>query len=249
MPSKKSEMTKGQKREREKHNKSVKGKEMGKQKKNALDQKFQKNIDIKPKTQAQSEYLMNIESKDLIISEGPAGTGKSFIALAFAAKQLVEGEKEKIIITRPLVESGKEVGALPGELAEKLDPFFQPPKDILNELLGESYVDYLIKTESIVLQPLEFLRGSTFKRALIVLDEAQNTTKEQMKLFLSRIGGGSKIIVNGDTSQSDLDNKEIDGLTSAREKLWNLEEVGLIDFDEEDIVRSKLAKKIIQAYR
>lgn len=249
MTCKKFEFTKQEKRERERNNKKKKGSEMGQKKKEVLDSKFKKEITIKPRTQAQSEYLEDLKEKEVIFATGPAGTGKSFVSLAYAAQMFEENEIEKIIVTRPLVESGKEVGALPGEMEDKIQPFFQAPREILEELLGESYVDYLIKNGDIEFKPLEFLRGSTFKKSFIVLDEGQNTTPGQMLLFLSRIGGGCKVCVNGDTAQSDIDQKNIDGLTDALNKLEHLDDVGIIDFEEEDIVRSRMAKQIIKAYR
>lgn len=211
--------------------------------------KHKKEIEIKPKNEAQAHYLMNLESKDITISTGPAGTGKSYVVLAYAAKLLEHKKIEKIVVTRPIIEAGGGIGYLPGDLSEKIDPYFQAPKDILVEILGESYVQYLMKVGKIEFRPLEFLRGSTFKKSFMILDEAQNTTTSQMLLFLSRIGGDSKIVLNGDTAQSDLNEQILDGLTDARQKLQNLPEVGIVDFEEDDIVRSKLAKKIIQSYR
>lgn len=246
MAYKKKEITKAQKREREKMSRKKNGNnDSGNQK------SFQqKEIVVNPRNEMQARYIMALESKDLVFSTGPAGTGKSYIALAYAAKLLEEGKIEKIIVTRPLVESGESIGALPGEMEEKMEPFFRPARDILNEVMeSSSYVDYLIKSRKIELNPVEFLRGSTFKKSMIIVDESQNLTKQQMKLLLSRIGGGCKVVCNGDVEQSDLGHRSIDGMTDAINKLSNIEEVEIIEFCDEDIVRSKLAKKIIMAYR
>lgn len=238
MSNKKKEITKSQKRERESMSQNKKKKEYN-----------NRPITIEPKNEPQSRYLMSLESKDLIFATGPAGTGKSYIALAYAAKMFMEMKIDKIIVTRPLVEAGNSIGALPGEMEDKIAPYFQPPKDILCELLGESHVDYLIKSKAIEFQPLEFLRGSTFKNSMIILDEGQNVTITGMRLFLSRIGGGCKVVVNGDVEQSDLDSRDIDGMTDAMNKLSSINELAIVEFEDEDIVRSKLAKKIIMAYR
>ena len=238
MGTKKNEFTKSQKRERQKVSQKRNNKTYN-----------DPSIKLQPKNEPQSRYLMSLESKDLVFATGPAGTGKSYIALAYAAKMFMEMKIDKIIITRPLVEAGNSIGALPGEMEDKIAPYFQPPKDILYELLGESHVDYLIKSKAIEFQPLEFLRGSTFKNSMIILDEGQNVTVTGMRLFLSRIGGGCKVVVNGDVEQSDLDRRDIDGMTDAMNKLDGIDELAIVEFEDEDIVRSKLAKKIIMAYR
>jgi phosphate starvation-inducible PhoH-like protein len=243
MPNKQKEFTKGQKRDRKKMTKRKK------EDSTILNNYYKKDIKIEPRNEAQARYLMAIESKKLVFSTGPAGTGKTHIALAYAAKLLEQRKIDKIIVTRPLVEAGRDVGALPGELDEKLAPFFQPPKDILVELLGQGPVDYYIKNKNIEFQPLEFLRGSTFKNSMIILDEGQNVDVTGMRLFLSRIGGGCKVVVNGDVEQSDLNSRDIDGMTDAINKLQGIDELEIIEFEDEDIVRSKLAKQIIMAYR
>lgn len=201
---------------------------------------------ISAMTEAQAHYILSIEQNQLTFGTGPAGTGKTYVAGALAAEALAERETDKVIITRPAVEAGESLGFLPGELEEKFDPYFQPFRDVLEERLGASFVEYLIKIGRIEALPLAYMRGKTFKNCWVVLDEAQNTTPVQMKLFLTRIGKNSKIIVNGDTTQKDIRGES--GLVDAIERLEGLKSVGFVEFGREDIVRSGLVQDIVDRY-
>lgn len=206
---------------------------------------------IEPITEAQNDYMMAISSKDLIFGVGPAGTGKTFIAASMAADMLKEAldakDKDfKLIVTRPVVEAEESLGFLPGEMDEKFDPYFKPVKHILEKRLGASFVEYLIKTERIVAQPLAYLRGHTFENCVVLLDEAQNTTEGQMKLFLTRIGENCKVVVDGDIRQKDI--KVRSGLEDTINRFHDLEEVEVVEFSEDDIVRSGLVRKIVKRY-
>lgn len=237
---KKNERVKGEKRDREKTNKQNKGGPQHPEKK--LERQ-----DLKSKNEKQSHYMMAIQSSNLIFGIGSAGTGKSYIAATMAADALERGDIEEIRIVRPIVESGKGVGFLPGEMNEKVQPYYAPFIDILNRRLGDSFVEYLINKNIIKLEPLDYMRGATFKHSWVILDEAQNTTPEQMELFLTRIGGDCKIIVNGDHNQSDLKSGN-SGLVDAVHKMKEIDEVEIVEFDRRHVVRSGLARKIVQAY-
>lgn len=200
-----------------------------------------------PMTEAQGHYLISLESKQLTFGVGPAGTGKTYVCTAWAAKQLMARRISKIIVTRPAVEAGRGLGFLPGTIEEKFEPYFAPFRHILASLLGASHLDYLIKREQIVIAPLEFIRGLTFDDCIVILDEAQNTTAEQMKLFLTRLGENSVTIVNGDVSQKDIPG--LSGLEDAMKRLKGLAQVGSVTFTEDDIVRSGLVKEILLRYR
>lgn len=201
---------------------------------------------IHPKNFAQSAYLDSIRNNDITFGVGPAGTGKSYIAAAYAAEQLYYKKVDKLIITRPAVEAEESLGFLPGELEEKYAPYLAPVKDILEELLGTAFVEYCLKVGYIEAVPLAFMRGRTFKNAIVLLDEAQNCTPKQMKLFLSRIGENCKYIIDGDISQKDINGDS--GLKDAIDRLANISDIDVIHFLTHDIVRSGLCKKIIQAY-
>lgn len=201
---------------------------------------------IEPKNEAQKRYMCAIKSFDLTFATGPAGTGKTWLCAAMAAQALDEGLINKIIITRPAVEAGEHLGFLPGELEEKFDPYLQPFRDVLNERLGKSFVEYLIKTGAIEASPLAYMRGRTFKNAYVILDEAQNTTPMQMKMFLTRIGHNCKVIVNGDMSQKDIHGAS--GLEDAVNRLAWIPAVKHVKFSREDIVRSGLVGEIVKAY-
>lgn len=202
---------------------------------------------LKPMNEVQSEYMGAIRSAQLTIATGCAGTGKTYIAAGMAAEALASNRIEKIIITRPALEAGESLGFLPGELADKFDPYLQPFKDVLYERLGKSHVDLLIKRGIIEAAPLGFMRGRTFRNAFVILDEAQNATKSQMKLFLTRIGEGCTTVVNGDERQTDLP-RGMSGLADAVMRLKSVPEIRHVVFTREDIVRSGLVQTIVERY-
>lgn len=201
---------------------------------------------IVPKNYAQSAYLESIRNNQITFAVGPAGTGKSYIATAFAAEQLYYKRIDKLIITRPAVEAEESLGALPGELDEKYAPYLAPVRDILDNLLGKSFVDYCIKVGTIEAVPLGFMRGRTFENAVVIMTEAQNTTINQMKLLLSRIGRNCKYIVEGDVTQKDI--RGTSGMEDAISRFSHIKGVDRVDFLAHDIVRSELCKAIILGY-
>lgn len=200
---------------------------------------------IDPLNAKQGKYLSAIRSHTLVFGLGPAGTGKTYIAGSAAAEMLESKEVEKIIITRPAVDAGESLGFLPGELEEKYEPYIAAFRDVLNERLGKTYVEYLLKIGRIEAQPFAYMRGRTFKNAVVILDEAQNATPEQMKLFLTRIGENCTVIVDGDESQADIRNS---GLMDAVNRLSFIPSVKVIQFGTADIVRSGIVQEIIEAY-
>lgn len=202
--------------------------------------------EIVPKTPNQDRYMNAIKNFKVVFATGPAGTGKTFLATALAAKQLNDQHIKKLIITRPAIEVGEKLGYLPGELDEKFEPYLRPYKDVLYEMFGESFTEYLIKSGKIEAVPLAYLRGRTFKDCWVILDEAQNTTPVQMKMFVTRFGANCKMIINGDLSQKDI--KEKSGLADALSKLSYIPAVKIINFTREDTVRSGLVAEFIQAY-
>lgn len=183
---------------------------------------------------------------NLVFATGPAGVGKTFLSTAYAAKALADKRIERIIITRPAIEAGENLGFLPGEIEDKFDPYLQPFRDVLNRRLGRTFTDYCVNSKKIEAVPLAYIRGRTFRNAIIILDEAQNTTPAQMKMFLTRIGEDCTVIVNGDPRQMDI--KGQSGLTDAIKKLSHIPEVRIIEFTKDDIVRSGLVQKIVEAY-
>lgn len=201
---------------------------------------------IEPKTENQRRYLGAMKSFVVTFATGPAGTGKTWLCAAYAAQQLKEGAIDKIIITRPAVEAGEKLGALPGELEEKFDPYLMPFKEVLEERLGKTYVEYLIKHGRIEAAPLGFMRGRTFKNAFVILDEAQNTTPTQMKMFLTRIGYDCKVVVNGDIRQKDIPGTS--GLDDACRRLSYIPSIKHVEFSAQDIVRHGIVKEIVIAY-
>lgn len=204
------------------------------------------NSPLVGQTENQKRYLKAMSGGNLVFATGPAGVGKTFLATAFAAKALVEKRIERIIITRPAVEAGEELGFLPGELEDKFDPYLQPFKDVLNRRLGRSFTDYLVNSKKIEAVPLAYIRGRTFRNAVIILDEAQNTTPKQMKMFLTRIGENCTVIVNGDPTQMDISGPC--GFVDAMNRLAHIPELRTIEFTRADIVRSGLVQKIVEAY-
>jgi phosphate starvation-inducible PhoH-like protein len=201
---------------------------------------------LKARTASQGQYILAMKSHKLTFGIGPAGTGKSYCAGALAAEELENRRVEKIIISRPAVEAGENMGFLPGDLHEKFDPYFDAFRDCLNERLGKGVVECGLKNDRIVVSPLAYLRGKTFNDAFVVLDEAQNCTAAQLKMFLTRIGENCRVVVNGDIRQSDIGAKS--GLKDAVDRLGHLDSVYVHQFEHEDIVRSGLMKDIIQCY-
>jgi phosphate starvation-inducible PhoH-like protein len=201
---------------------------------------------LKPLTENQKRYINAIKNFTLTIATGPAGTGKTYICASLAAEALNAGEIDKIIITRPAVEAGESLGFLPGELEEKFDPYLQPFREVLDERLGKSKVQYLLKEGRIEASPLAYMRGRTFKNAFVILDEAQNTTPTQMKMFLTRIGQDCTVIVNGDMAQHDL--RGMSGLEDAVRRVTYIPAVKHVAFTRHDIVRSGLVGEIVQSY-
>lgn len=202
---------------------------------------------IKAKTLGQTEYIEEIKKNDVVFGVGPAGTGKTYLAVAMAATAFKNKEVERIILARPAVEAGERLGFLPGDLQEKVDPYLRPLYDALYEILGRETTLRLKEKETIEVVPLAYMRGRTLDKSFIILDEAQNTTKEQMKMFLTRMGFGSKVVVTGDITQIDLDGKA-SGLIHAVKILKNVKEIGICRLKDTDVVRHTLVKKIINAY-
>jgi phosphate starvation-inducible PhoH-like protein len=198
-------------------------------------------------TETQGQYIAAIKSKTIVFGVGPAGTGKSFVALSLACEWFMNKDIEKIVLTRPMVETGAKVGALPGLLEEKYAPYVAPLFSILERRLGKSQAEYFLKRKRIEAMPLEFMRGATFDNCVLILDEAQNTTKEQMKMFLTRIGENCLAIVNGDIDQTDI--RGVSGLEDAVKRFYGVPDVEIVEFEEEDIVRSGIVREVIKAYR
>ena len=201
------------------------------------------------RSEKQSEYIKALKENDIIMSLGPAGTGKSFLAVSVAVTLLMEKKIDRVILSRPAVEAGEKLGFLPGDMKEKVDPYLRPLYDALYELFGVDKIDKKIETGEIEIAPLAFMRGRTLKNCFAILDEAQNATETQIKMFLTRIGENSKLVVNGDPSQVDLINKRDSGLTKSQNILKDLKEIKIIEFDHNDVVRHPLVTKIIKAYQ
>ena len=206
------------------------------------------NLAIIPNGSHQQEYIETINKRVLTFGIGPAGTGKTYLAVASAVQQLVSGEVEKILLVRPAVEAGEKLGFLPGDLSQKVDPYLRPLYDALFEMLGFKETNQLIERNIIEVVPLAFMRGRTLNNSFIILDESQNATVEQMKMFLTRFGFGSKVVVTGDITQIDLPKNTQSGLVHSLDVLKELSEVGFIKFDSKDIVRHGLVQKIVEAY-
>tara|TARA_B100001093_G_C26826753_1_gene1014385 strand:- start:1279 stop:2283 length:1005 start_codon:yes stop_codon:yes gene_type:complete len=201
------------------------------------------------RSEKQSEYIRALKENEIVMSLGPAGTGKSFLAVSIAITLLMEKKVERVILSRPAVEAGEKLGFLPGDMKEKVDPYLRPLYDALYELFGPDKIDKKIETGEIEIAPLAFMRGRTLKNCFAILDEAQNATETQIKMFLTRIGENSKLVVNGDPSQIDLINKSHSGLIKSKNLLQNINEIKIIEFDHSDVVRHPLVSKIIQAYQ
>ena len=201
-----------------------------------------------PRSEKQKNYVRALKEKQVIISSGPAGTGKTFLAVAVALTMLLEKKIERIILSRPAVEAGERLGFLPGDMRDKVDPYLRPLYDSLYDLLDFEKIQKKIEIGDIEIAPLAFMRGRTLKNSFAILDEAQNATDTQIKMFLTRIGENSKIVINGDPSQVDLPNKSYSGLKRSKKILGHLEEIEIIDFDHADVVRHPLVSKIVKAY-
>ena len=207
-----------------------------------------KGKSIKVKTIGQKEYIKEIKHKDIVFGVGPAGSGKTFLAVVMAVVALKNNDVKKIILTRPAVEAGENLGFLPGDLQEKVDPYLRPLYDALTEMLGVETMQKFIERGNIEIAPLAFMRGRTLNDSFVILDEAQNTTREQMKMFLTRLGFGSKMVVTGDVTQIDLPKGKVSGLIDAINILKNVDDIGMVFLREADIVRHQLVQKVIRAY-
>ncbi|MEV5028628.1 PhoH family protein [Paenibacillus sp. LPE1-1-1.1] len=203
---------------------------------------------IRVKTIGQRHYVKTIRKRDIVFGIGPAGTGKTYLAVVLAVAALKEGSVKRIVLTRPAVEAGENLGFLPGDLQEKVDPYLRPLYDALHDVLGPDQTVKALERGMIEIAPLAYMRGRTLDDAFIILDEAQNTTPEQMKMFLTRLGFGSKMVITGDVTQIDLPRGKNSGLIEAQRILKDIEEIGIILFSEQDVVRHSLVQKIIVAY-
>ena len=201
------------------------------------------------RSEKQSDYIKSLKENDITMSLGPAGTGKSFLAVSVGVTMLMEKKIDRVILSRPAVEAGEKLGFLPGDMKEKVDPYLRPLYDALYELFGSDKIDKKIESGEIEIAPLAFMRGRTLKNCFAILDEAQNATETQIKMFLTRIGENSKLVVNGDPSQIDLINKSQSGLIKSKNILKHLKEIKIIEFDHNDVVRHPLVSKIIRAYQ
>ncbi|MCH4166662.1 MAG: PhoH family protein [Megasphaera sp.] len=203
---------------------------------------------IKPKTAGQKQYVDSIRKNLVTFGIGPAGTGKTYLAVALASFYLKNREVERIILTRPAVEAGEKLGFLPGDLQEKIDPYLRPLYDALADMFGYDQFQKMVSRNIIEVAPLAYMRGRTLEESFIILDEAQNTTREQMKMFLTRMGNHSRVVVNGDITQIDLADRKLSGLTEAQRVLSNVRGIGMVQFTDEDVVRHDMVGRIIRAY-
>ncbi len=204
---------------------------------------------VVPRSKKQSEYLEALIKEKIVISLGPAGTGKSYLAVSVAVKMLMEKKVERVILSRPAVEAGERLGFLPGDMKDKVDPYLRPLYDALYDLFGFDKIQKKIETGEIEIAPLAFMRGRTLKNSFAILDEAQNASLTQIKMFLTRIGENSKLVVNGDPSQIDLINKSDSGLLKTKRILQEVKEVKFVEFDHNDVARHPLVAKIVEAYQ
>ena len=207
-----------------------------------------RRTDLRARTPNQSVYLDNIASHDITFGIGPAGTGKTYLAVACAVDALERSAVQRIVLTRPAVEAGEKLGFLPGDLAQKVDPYLRPLYDALYDLMGFDKVAKAFERQAIEIAPLAFMRGRTLNNAFIILDEAQNTTPEQMKMFLTRTGFGAKVVVTGDVSQIDLPKSQISGLIEAEQVLKRIKGIAITHFTSADVVRHPLVARIVDAY-
>jgi len=202
-----------------------------------------------PRSKKQKEYVKSLKNSQIIMSLGPAGTGKTYLAVAVALSMLLEKKVERIILSRPAVEAGERLGFLPGDMKDKIDPYLRPLYDSLYDLLDYEKIQRKIESGAIEIAPLAFMRGRTLKNSFAILDEAQNATRTQIKMFLTRIGENSKLVVNGDPSQIDLPNKNQSGLIEAQNVLKGIKEIAVIKFDHQDVIKHPLVTKIVKAYQ
>jgi len=202
-----------------------------------------------PRSKKQKEYVRSLKTNQIVISLGPAGTGKTYLAVAVALSMLLEKKVERIILSRPAVEAGERLGFLPGDMKDKIDPYLRPLYDSLYDLLDYDKIQRKIESGAIEIAPLAFMRGRTLKNSFAILDEAQNATETQIKMFLTRIGENSKLVINGDPSQVDLPNKNQSGLIKSQAILKNIKEISVINFDHQDVMRHPLVTKIVEAYQ
>ena len=207
-----------------------------------------KKRQIRPRTATQGQFIEAMNSHDMVFGLGPAGTGKTFLAVAKAVSEMLAGNVDRIILTRPAVEAGENLGFLPGDLKDKIDPYLRPLYDALYDMLPTDIVDKKLDSGEIEIAPLAYMRGRTLSHAVVILDEAQNTTGMQMKMFLTRLGEGSRMIINGDLTQTDLPRGVTSGLLEATRILKNVPEIGFVEFTEQDVVRHGLVSKIVKAY-
>jgi phosphate starvation-inducible PhoH-like protein len=207
------------------------------------------NRQIAPKTLNQKLYIDAIASHDMVFGIGPAGTGKTYLAVSMAVRELLAKKVNRIVLTRPAVEAGERLGFLPGTLEEKVDPYLRPLYDALYDMLDQERVERFLERRTIEIAPIAFMRGRTLNDAFVILDEAQNTTSEQMKMFLTRIGYSSKAVINGDVTQIDLPFGKRSGLIDAREILSGIDEIRFVTFNERDVVRHRLVARIVEAYQ
>ena len=203
---------------------------------------------IKVKNVTQFRYIETIDNSTITFGIGPAGTGKTFLAVASAVKMYNDEKIKKIVLTRPAVEAGERLGYLPGDLSQKIDPYLVPLFDSLEYFFGNETLQYLIEKRNIEIVPLAYMRGRTLNNACIILDEAQNATVSQIKMFLTRLGEDSKMIITGDETQIDLNNKDFSGLKKTRKSLSNIEEISVVEFKNSDIVRNKIVSKILEVF-
>ena len=202
-----------------------------------------------PRSKKQKEYVRSLKTSQIVMSLGPAGTGKTYLAVAVALSMLLEKKVERIILSRPAVEAGERLGFLPGDMKDKIDPYLRPLYDSLYDLLDYDKIQRKIESGAIEIAPLAFMRGRTLKNSFAILDEAQNATEIQIKMFLTRIGENSKLVVNGDPSQVDLPNKNQSGLIKSQAILKGIKEISVINFDHQDVMRHPLVTKIVEAYQ
>ncbi|MBR7554328.1 PhoH family protein [Allobacillus sp. GCM10007491] len=210
--------------------------------------KNQQGKPIRVKTLGQRDYVQSMKENDLVFGIGPAGTGKTYLAVVLAAKALRKGDVKRMVLTRPAVEAGESLGFLPGDLKEKVDPYLRPLYDALHDIFGVEHTDRLMERGTIEIAPLAYMRGRTLDDAFVILDEAQNTTPEQMKMFLTRLGFGSKMVITGDVSQIDLPKGVISGLKVTEQKLKNIKGISFNYLKGSDVVRHPLVQRIIEAY-
>ena len=201
------------------------------------------------RSKKQKEYVRSLKTDQIVMSLGPAGTGKTYLAVAVALSMLLEKKVERIILSRPAVEAGERLGFLPGDMKEKIDPYLRPLYDSLYDLLDYDKIQRKIESGAIEIAPLAFMRGRTLKNSFAILDEAQNATETQIKMFLTRIGENSRLVVNGDPSQVDLPNKNQSGLIKSQDILKGIKEISIINFDHQDVMRHPLVTKIVEAYQ